>query len=80
MTENLNTDKKSVGAKEVKRALDTGKAKTVYIAEDAEEKVVGNIIKSCNEGQIPIIYVENMKKLGEVCKIDINAAVAVLLK
>lgn len=80
MTERLKQRDSVVGVKQVRRALNTSKIETVYIAEDAEEKVTKDIKKLCEEKQIPIISVDNMKKLGEACGIDINAAVAALLK
>lgn len=80
MTERLNTDSIVVGAKQVKRALIAQNARLVYVAEDAETKVVEDLIKLCKDGQIEIIYVDSMKNLGKACKIDINAATAALLK
>ena len=80
MTAKLNTDNKVVGTKQVKRALAGGKVETVYIAKDADKKIVDEITKACNDKKIQIIYVETMEKLGEFCKIDVSAASAALLK
>lgn len=80
MTTRLGSNNKIVGAKQVRRALNSSEVEVVYIAEDAEQKVTDDIIKFCEEKQIQMIYVENMKKLGDACGIDINAAVAALLK
>ncbi|HSH35394.1 ribosomal L7Ae/L30e/S12e/Gadd45 family protein [Schnuerera sp.] len=80
MVSKLNTDKKIVGTKEVKRALMSGEVKTVYIAKDADKRVTNEITMACDEKQIPVVYVETMKKLGETCKIDVSAASAALLK
>ena len=80
MTERLKQRENVVGVKQVRRALNTSKVEIVYVAEDAEEKVTKDIKILCKEKQIPIISVDNMKKLGEACGIDINAAVAALLK
>ena len=76
----LNTDKKVVGSKQVRLALTRGEAKLVYIAQDASERVVKDIIEKCAEKEIKVIYVETMGKLGEACNIDVNAASAALLK
>ena len=80
MTLKLNTDKKVVGTKQVKRAIVNGKVDIVYIAKDAEKKIINEITTACNEKQIEIIYVESMRKLGEACNIDVSAASAALLK
>ncbi|GFN37028.1 ribosomal L7Ae/L30e/S12e/Gadd45 family protein [Tepidimicrobium xylanilyticum] len=80
MIPELNTDKKVVGTKQVKRALLNGKAKTVYLAKDADSKIQNEIITACEEKKVPIIYVETMEELGKSCKIEVNAASAALLK
>lgn len=79
MADSLKNMNKVVGLKQVKRAIKLSKAKKVYIAEDAEKRVTSEIVELCEEGHIPIIYVESMKKLGHACGIDINAAVAALI-
>jgi large subunit ribosomal protein L7A len=80
MVHRLNTDNKVVGTKQVKRALASGKVEMVYIARDAEKKIINEITTICNENQIKVTYVETMKKLGEACNIDVSAASAALLK
>ena len=80
MIAKLKGDNKVVGAKQVKRALITSDVELVYIAKDAEKKVTEEIIEFCNEKQIPIILVETMKILGNACGININAAVAALIR
>lgn len=80
MIPELNTDNKVVGTKQVKRALLNDKAKTVYLAEDADSKIKNEITTMAEEKQVPIVYVESMEKLGKSCKIDVNAATAALLK
>ncbi len=80
MIPELNTSNKVVGAKQVKGMLNKDKVKTVYVARDAEGRVVDDIIRTCDQKQVQVIYVESMKKLGEACEIDVNAASAALLK
>ena len=79
MTIRLKDDNKVVGIKQVKRAINSSTVSQVYIAEDAEEKVTQEILLLCKEHGIPIEKVITMKKLGEACGIDINAATATLL-
>ena len=80
MLSNLEKNEKVVGTKQVKRAILSGNVQVVFIAKDAEEKVVGDLKILCNKKRIQIIYVESMKKLGEACNIDVSAASAALLK
>lgn len=80
MISELKTHNKIVGAKQVKRALDTSVIQAVFIADDAESKVTSDIERLCISKQIQIIHIDTMKNLGKACGIDINAAVAALLK
>ncbi|SDZ37644.1 LSU ribosomal protein L7AE [Proteiniborus ethanoligenes] len=80
MLTNLKEKKKVVGVKQAKRAITNDEVNMVFIAKDAEPKVVKDIIQLCNEKTIEIIYVESMKELGKACSIDVNAAVAATLK
>lgn len=76
----LSTHEKIVGAKQVRRALDSSLVDLVFIADDAEKKVVGEIEELSNTKHVQIIRVTTMKDLGKACGIGINAAVAALLK
>jgi large subunit ribosomal protein L7A len=80
MISKLKTHNKVVGAKQVKRAINSSNIEAVFIAEDAEKKVTSNIEELCIDKHIQIIHVKTMKDLGKACGIDINAAVAALLK
>lgn len=76
----LTTGKKTVGAKQVKRALNSHEVEAVFIAMDAEKKITDQIIQICKEKDIEVFQVENMNKLGVACGINVNAATAALLK
>lgn len=80
MLSKLKTSNRIVGTKQVKRALNSGEVEAVFIAKDAESKITDEIAKICNEKQIQVIFVDNMKELGNACGIDVNAATAALLK
>lgn len=76
----LKTNSKAVGAKQVKKALSSDEVEIVFIAMDAEESIINEIIQICRKEEVEIIQVESMRKLGEACCIDVNAATAALLK
>jgi len=75
-----DTSRKVVGTNQVKRALKNDMVEKVFIAKDADRRVVKEIIEICKEKGIEIVYVESMKKLGQQCNIDVKAASAALLK
>lgn len=76
----LNSNNKAVGAKQVKRALNSHEVEAVFIAMDADKKIIDQIIQICKEKDVEIFQVENMNKLGDACGINVNAATAALLK
>ncbi len=80
MTSQLRKGKKLVGIKQSRRAIKNNEAATVYIAEDAEQRIKAPFFELCAEMSVNVIDVPTMRELGEACGIDVGAAVAVLLK
>lgn len=80
MLESLKDANKAVGVKQTVKAIEKGSAKVVFVAKDAEERVVGKVIELCNKRSIEIKYVDTMKMLGKACNIDVGAAVACTLE
>ena len=78
--ENLKNIDKTVGLKQSLKAIQKGIVDKVYVAKDAEERVVSRIISLCEEKDIPIVYADSMKQLGKACEIDVSAAVVSILK
>jgi large subunit ribosomal protein L7A len=76
----LKSNNKAVGIKQCTKAVESGTAKVVFIAKDAEERVIRNIKATCTKNSIEILYVDNMKLLGKACGIEVGAAIACTLK
>lgn len=75
----LTTAAKVVGVKQSKKAIREGKAVRVYIALDAEQRVLRPISELCREMSVPVEEVATMAELGSACNIDVGAAVVALL-
>lgn len=69
-----------VGVKQSSRAITEGQAKLILVAADAQQHVTRRIIELAELSDIPIEYVSTMKQLGKLCKIDVGAATAVIIK
>ncbi len=80
MLDDLKHCKKAVGVKQSTKAVENGVASNVIIARDCEQRVVRGIIDLCESKAIPVTYVDSMKQLGKACGIDVDAAVACILK
>lgn len=70
--------KKLVGVKQTTKALEKGALRVVFIASDAEDRIVQPLLKTCNENNIAVVFVESMGVLGKVCGIEVGAAAAAL--
>lgn len=80
MLEMLKNSQKTVGIKQSLKAVEDGKAQTVFIASDADERITASIKRLCKEKSVKVVYVESMKSLGKACNIDVGASVVALLK
>lgn len=68
------------GLKQSLRVIKAGKAKTLYIARDADEYVLRALLEEAKKQDLNPVVVESMKELGKMCGIDNGTAVAVELK
>lgn len=71
--------KKVVGLKQTTKHIKEGNGKCLYVAKDAEERLINPIIELANEKSLSIVYIDTMKELGKLCGIDVSAAVALVL-
>lgn len=72
--------RRTVGTKQTAKALERGEVKVVYLAEDADERVIRDIKNMSLKHQIPIVYIDTMIELGKACGIEVGAASAAILK
>ena len=80
MIQELSGSNKVVGAKQAKRALRDGRAVRLYMAVDADPRLLQPLVQEAVNRQVPVIQAPSMKELGASCGITVGAAVAVLTK
>ena len=80
MIAELSGPNKVVGAKQVRRALKDGRAARLYMAMDADPRLLQPLVQDAVNRQVPVSQVPTMKELGGSCGIAVGAAVAVLTK
>ena len=80
MIQELSGPNKVVGAKQAKRALRDGRAARLYMAMDADPRLLQPLVQEAVNRQVPVSQVSTMKELGAACGIAVGAAVAVLTK
>ena len=80
MLSELNSADKVAGAKQVKRALNDGRAKKLFLAADADPRVTEPVESLCAEKGVPVVKDHTMKELGSACGIAVGCAVCALLR
>ena len=65
-----------VGAKQLRKALQSGKAKFVYLAKNADPAITCSIEEQCKMNSVNYAWVSSMQDLGRACGIEVGAAAA----
>lgn len=79
MLDDLKHHSKTVGLKQTMRALEANKVRVLYIAQDAEERLISKVLDACSNKEVEVCRVESMKLLGRKCGIDVGTAVAAII-
>ena len=79
MLDELKTDRKVVGIKQLRKALSAGTAKKVFVAQDADPALTEPLVEQCHSAHVDVIPVPTMKQLGDACEISVAAAVAAII-
>ncbi len=68
------------GIKQVSKAVGRGNARAVFLAGDADERVIGPLRALCQENGVEVVDAATMLELGNACAIEVGAAAAAILK
>ena len=69
-----------VGLKQSKKAVSNNEAKMIYLAYDADRNIKETFEKLCKKKNIAVETRYSLAQLGELCRIDVGAAVVAVLK
>ena len=72
----LRGERMVVGAKQLKKALTSGRAKRVYLALNADPAITEPLEALCEECHVGYVWVASMSELGQACGIEVGAAAA----
>ncbi|MGL5951197.1 MAG: ribosomal L7Ae/L30e/S12e/Gadd45 family protein, partial [Cetobacterium sp.] len=70
--------KKKIGIKQCMRYISEGIV--LYVAKDADSKLISPLIQLANEKNIKIVEISTMKELGKMSSIDVNCAATLSLE
>lgn len=80
MQDALKRKDKVIGIKQTQKALEEGRLDCLYVAQDADMRVVSHIRQLCEQQGIAVQTYESMKQLGKAAGIDVGASVVGILK
>ena len=64
------------GAKQLRKALLAGRARYVFLAQDADPGLTEPIEELCRQRSVQYAWVPSMSELGSACGIEVGAAAA----
>ena len=67
-----------VGTKQTTKMVEQDKATLVYVAQDADSRLVNRIVQLCKQHDVKVTFVDTMRALGKACGIDVGTACAVV--
>ena len=73
---NLTEGSFVVGAKQLRKALNAGRAQAVWLAKNADPAVTEPLIALCESCGVVYDLSLTMQELGRICGIDVGAAAA----
>ena len=75
----LQSANRVVGAKQIRKALNAGKAQKVFLARNADPAITEPLAAVCRSNQVEIAWVRSMTDLGAACGIEVGAAAAAIV-
>ena len=65
-----------VGVKQLRKALNSGRARQVFFAENADPALIAPLEELCKQNHVSYVWVRSMQDLGRACGIEVGAAAA----
>ena len=79
MPNELTNSARVVGVKQVRRALNAGRARRLYLAKDADPQLTLTLAGQAREQGVEAVWLDSMRELGRICGIAVGAAVAAVI-
>ncbi len=75
----LSQGKSAVGARQIRKALNVGCARRVYLAQNADPALTEPLEVLCQRNGVEYIWIRSMTDLGRACGIEVGAAAAAVV-
>ena len=80
VTQIISGKKVVAGAKQMRKAVTSGKACQAFLASDADPALVEPMMALCQQHNVQVAWVRSMTDLGQACGIEVGAAAVAVLK
>lgn len=71
---------RAVGTNQTAKAISRGQARIVFVAQDADRRVVEPVLRAARERGLQVVEIPSMIALGRACGIAVGAATAAILE
>lgn len=79
LLQQLREERRVVGVKQLRKALQEGRARRVFLAKNADPQLTKPVELLCGQKEVPCTWVATMADLGNACGIDVGAAAAAVV-
>ncbi len=70
---------KAVGSNQTAKAIGKGRAQVVFVAKDADRRVIESVLVAARDRGLEVVEVGSMRDLGRACGIAVGASAAAIL-
>jgi large subunit ribosomal protein L7A len=70
---------KAIGANQTAKAIGKGRALVIFVAQDADRRVIEGVLTAARERGLEVIEVSSTRELGRACGIAVGASAAAIL-
>lgn len=69
----------AVGTNQTSKAISHGIAQVIFVAKDADRRVIGEVVAAAAARGLEVIEIDSMRELGRACGIAVGAASAAIV-
>lgn len=70
---------RAVGSNQTAKAIEKGRAQVVFVAKDADRRVVEGVLAAARDRGVEVMEIASMRELGRACGIAVGASAAAIL-
>jgi large subunit ribosomal protein L7A len=74
-----SAEHRAVGTNQTAKAIRRGRAQLVYVAADADRRVIEDVLAAARDAGLVVVEVVSMRDLGRACGIAVGAAAAAIV-